>query len=147
MRRFPLLLKGVTSAYDLGASLESISQFKQDEASGLSARGFRVGPIITALGGYPDVAGQSHYLNYEVTNPSEARAAVVDLVKRGADFVKIAFEPGPTSAFWPVLRPQEVEAIVEETHARDRLVRHHVMRADLLESALDTGVENGMPIH
>jgi imidazolonepropionase-like amidohydrolase len=140
-RRFSFLLKGVTATCDLGAPLESMSQFEQDDTTGPSARGFRAGPIITAPGGYPDVAGQGRHLNYEVANPDEARAAVVDLVNRGADVIKIALEPGPTGASWPVLSPQEVSAIVEKAHARGRLVRAHVTRADLLDIALDAGVD------
>jgi imidazolonepropionase-like amidohydrolase len=87
-------------------------------------------------------------LNYEVANPDEARAAVADLVNRGADVIKIALEPGPTGVSWPVLSPQEVKAIAEEAHARGRLVRVHVTRADLLDVTLDAGVDviEHMPI-
>jgi imidazolonepropionase-like amidohydrolase len=147
-RRFSFLLKGVTATCDLGAQLESMSLFEQDDATGPSARGFRAGPIITTPGGYPDVAGQGHHLNYEVATPDEARAAVIDLVNRGADVIKIALEPGPTGASWPVLSPQEVSAIVEEAHIRGRLVRAHVTRADLLDIALDARVDviEHMPI-
>jgi imidazolonepropionase-like amidohydrolase len=140
-RRFSFLLKGVTSTCDLGAPLESMSQFGQDDTAGPSARGFRAGPIITAPGGYADVAGQGRHLNYEVANPDEARAAVVDLVNRGADFIKIALEPGPAGVSWPMLSLQQVTAIVEEAHARGRLVRAHLTRANLLEMALKAQVD------
>ncbi len=140
-RRFSFLLKGITTTCDLGAPLGSMSQFGQDDSAGPSARGFRAGPVITAPGGYPDVAGQGRHLNYEVANPEEARAAVADLVNRYADFIKIALEPGPAGASWPMLSPQEVSAIVEEAHARGRLVRAHVTRADLLDIALEAKVD------
>jgi imidazolonepropionase-like amidohydrolase len=140
-RRFSFLLEGVTATCDLGAPLESMPQFEQDDTTGPSARGFHAGPIITAPGGYPDAEGRGHHINYEVANPEEARAAVADLIQRGADVIKIVLEPGPIGVSWPVLSPQEVKAIVEEGHARGRLVRAHVTRADLLNVALDAGVD------
>jgi imidazolonepropionase-like amidohydrolase len=140
-RRFSFLLKGVTATCALGAPLESMSQFEQDDSPGPSARGFRAGPIITAPGGYPDVAGQGRRLNYEVANPDEARAAVADLVNRYADFIKIALEPGRAGASWPILSPQEVSAVVEEAHARGKLVRAHVTRTDQSDIGLEAKVD------
>jgi imidazolonepropionase-like amidohydrolase len=97
--------------------------------------------MITAPGGYPDAEGRGHHFNYEVANPDEARAAVADLVNRGADFIKIVLEPGPIGVSCPVPSPQEVKAIVEEAHARGKLVRAHVIHADFLDVALDAGVD------
>jgi imidazolonepropionase-like amidohydrolase len=140
-RRFSFLLEGVTATCDLGGPLESMSLFEQDDTTGPSARGFYAGPMITAPGGYPDAEGRGHHFNYEVANPDEARAAVADLIQRGSDVIKIVLEPGPIGVSWPVLSPQEVKAILEEAHARGRLVRAHVTRADLLDVALDAGVD------
>jgi imidazolonepropionase-like amidohydrolase len=140
-RRFSFLLKGVTVTCDMGAPMESISQFEQEDATGPSARGFRAGPIITAPNGYPDVLRRGHRLNYEVANSDEARAAIVDLVNHGVDVIKIALEPGPPGISWPVLSSEEVKAIAEEAHERGMLVRAHVTRADQLEIALDARVD------
>jgi imidazolonepropionase-like amidohydrolase len=121
--------------------LESMSQFEQNDNTGPSARGFQAGPIITAPGGYPDAGNQGHHLNYEVANIDEARTAVLDLVARGVDYIKIALEPGPAGYSWPVLSLQEVSAIVEEAHAHGLLVRAHVTMADQLDFALDAGID------
>jgi imidazolonepropionase-like amidohydrolase len=136
------LLSGVTSVCDLGFPVEDMPKFDENTFDQEPvARGFQAGPIITVPGGYPRVGGQVYHLSYEVTNPDEARAAVADLINRGADVIKIALEPGPTGASWPVLSLQEVKAIVEEAHGRGRLVRAHVTCADLLDVALDARVD------
>ena len=140
-RRFSFLLEGVTATCDLGGPLESMPQFEQNDTTGPSARGFYAGPIITAPGGYPDAEGRGHHINYEVANPDEARAAVADLIQHGSDVIKIVLEPGPIGVSWPVLSPQEVKTVVEEAHARGKLVRAHVIHADFLNISLNAGVD------
>jgi imidazolonepropionase-like amidohydrolase len=136
------LAKGVTTVCDLGAPLSMMPDFEQDQTSrGSAARGFRAGPIVTAPGGYP---GPFHgfALNYEVSTPDEARAAVLDLLERGADMIKLALEPGwdPHDP-WPVLDPEDVRAIVAEAHAHGVPVRAHVTQAAMLDVALEAGVD------
>ena len=143
MRRVYFLLKGVTSVCDMGSRLDEMQQFGQDHVSGPAARGFRAGPIITAPSGYPDVVFHAS-LNYEVTGPDEARAAVADLVNRGADAIKIALEPGSAQEPWPMLNLQEVKAIVQAAHERGKLVRAHLEHTDgtdLLEIVVESGVD------
>jgi len=144
IRRVYFLLKGVTSVCDMGSRLNEMPQFEQDHVSGPAARGFRSGPIVTAPGGYPDVVFHAS-LNYEVTGPDEAQAAVADLVNRGADAIKIALEPGSAQEPWPMLNLQEVEAIVQAAHERGRLVRAHVGRTDGTK-VLDIVVESGVDV-
>ncbi len=141
IRRNDFLLQGVTSVCDLGSTLQEMQDFKQDFIStDPAARGFRAGPIITVLGGYPGVLWGSR-LNYEVKNPDEARVAVVDLASRGADVIKIALEPGSAQNSWPTLDMAEVKAIVEEAHTHGLLVRAHLQKTALLDLVLDTGVD------
>ena len=144
MRRVYFLLKGVTSVCDMGSRLDEMQQFAQDHVSGPAARGFRAGPMITAPGGYPDIVWHAS-LNYEVTGPDEARAAVADLVNRGADAIKITLEPGSAQEPWPMLNLEEVKAIVQAAHERGRLVRAHVGRTDGTE-VLDIVVESGVDV-
>jgi imidazolonepropionase-like amidohydrolase len=144
MRRVYFLLRGVTSVCDMGSRLDEMQQFSQDHVSGPAARGFRAGPIITAPGGYPDVFWHAS-LNYEVTGPDQARAAVADLVNRGADAIKIALEPGSAQEPWPMLNLQEVKAIVQAAHERGKLVRAHVGRIDGTD-VLDIVVESGVDV-
>jgi enamidase len=117
-------------------------QFAEDHKLGPAARGFKSGPIITVPGGYPDNVWHGN-LNYEVATPDEARAAVADLVDRGADVIKIALEPGGQGT-WPTLDLQQVKTIVEEAHTHGILVRAHIGRSDVtdvLGIVLESGVD------
>jgi len=144
VRRVYFMLKGVTSVCDMGSRLGELPQFEHDHAIGPAARGFRAGPIITAPGGYPDIYWHAS-LSYEITGTNEARVAVVDLVNRGADVIKIALEPGSAQEPWPMLDLQEVKAIVQAAHERGRLVRAHVGRTDGTQ-VLDIVVESGVDV-
>ncbi len=143
VRRVNFLLMGVTSVCDMGSPLEQMPQFAQDHKFGPAARGFKSGPIITVPGGYPDNIWHAD-VNYEVTTTEEARAAVADLVNRGADVIKIALEPGSKEDTWPMLDLGQVRTIVEEAHAHGKLVRAHVgltKETDVLEIVLKSGVD------
>ena len=140
MRRL-FLVSGVTSVCDVGLSLEDMPEF--DEATlghDLVARGFRAGPILTAPGGLPGaVLGRD--LSYEVKTPHEARAAVVDLHQRGADFIKVYLQREDGGVEHPMLTEQQLAAIVDEAHAPGLLVRAHVSYASLLNMAVQAGVD------
>jgi imidazolonepropionase-like amidohydrolase len=132
---------GVTSVCDLGSPIEHMDDFLQDRSNGqLVARGFRTGPIVTAPGGLPDVVLHAD-LNYEVGTPEEARNGVADLVDRGADVIKVYLQSTADGESYPMLGDTELEAIVDEAHARGIMVRAHVTDLDLMPLALDTGVD------
>ena len=142
LRGLVFLTKGVTSVCNVGAPLDKMAQLGQerDGRGSPAARGFRAGPILTAPGGYPGpVSGLSHA--YEVKDPNEARSAVADLVDRGADVIKIALETGSGDNRWPVLSLEQVRAIVSEAHARGRLVRAHLQQNEMLDRAIQGGVD------
>jgi imidazolonepropionase-like amidohydrolase len=127
----------------MGSTIEEMPAFAKDYASGPSARGFRSGPMITVHGGYPDIVWHGD-LNYEVATPDEARAAVAELASRGADVIKIPLEPGSAEDPWPMLDLPRVQAIVQEAHARGKLVRAHVGRTnetDVIGIVLKGGVD------
>jgi enamidase len=140
--RRAFLTDGVTTVCNLGTTLERLPLF--DSASvpeGPAARGFWAGPIITAPGGYPGPVYGFEF-TYEVGSPAEARAAVADLLDRGADMIKIALAPGDPREPWPVLDLARVEEIVEEAHGRGVLVRAHVFEPFLVEDiVLPAGVD------
>jgi imidazolonepropionase-like amidohydrolase len=72
-----------------------------------------------------------------VGSVDEARAAVTDLLDRGASVIKIALVPGPG-----LLDLTRTRAIVEEAHARGVLVRAHVFLPYLVEEiVLPAGVD------
>jgi imidazolonepropionase-like amidohydrolase len=140
--RRAFLTDGVTTVCNVGTSLDQLSGF--DEASapeGPAARGYWAGPIITAPDGYPGTV-YGFQFNYEVGSPEEARAAVADLLDRGASMIKITLAPGDPRDPWPILDLERVRAIVEEAHARGVLVRAHVFEPYLVEDiVLPTGID------
>jgi len=140
--RRAFLTDGVTAVCNLGTTLERLPLF--DSAlvgEGPAARGYWAGPIITAPGGYPGPVYGFEF-TWEVESPAEARAAVADLLDRGADMIKIALAPGDPRDPWPVLDLARVRAIVEEAHGRGVLVRAHVFEPYLVEDiVLPAGVD------
>ncbi|MFG1690738.1 amidohydrolase family protein [Gemmatimonadota bacterium] len=140
--RRTFLLDGVTTVCNLGTSLDRLPMFEDVSVpEGPAARGYWAGPIITAPGGYPGPVYGSQF-SYEVGSPEEARAAVTDLLDRGASVIKIALAPGDPRNPWPVLDLDRVGAIVEEAHARGAMVRAHVFEPYLVEEiVLPAGVD------
>ena len=140
-RRTLFLLNGVTSVCDLGIPLFMMKGFEEEGfKAGPAARGFKAGPFITVPGGYPGAA-MERSMNYEIQGAVEAEAAVRDLHARGVDYIKVALEPGYDGENWPMLNVKELRAVVATAHANDRLVRAHVTKSDLLEIALEAGVD------
>jgi enamidase len=140
--RRAFLIDGVTTVCNLGTSLDRLPMFEDVSVSeGPAARGYWAGPIITAPGGYPGPVYGSQF-SYEVGSPEEARAAVTDLLDRGASMIKIALAPGDPRNPWPILDLARVQAIVEEAHSRGVVVRAHVFEPYLVEDiVLPAGVD------
>lgn len=140
--RHNLLMDGVTSVCDLGSPLRAMHNFERelDWYSRPTARGFKAGPILAAVGGYPATVYGSSW-HYGVSTLPEAEAAVLDLLDRGADVIKIALEPGHRQKPWPVLSVEQVRVIVDVAHAHNVPVRAHVRRVEMLDIALDAGVD------
>ncbi len=140
--RRAFLIDGVTTVCNLGTTLDRLAMFDDARViEGPAARGYWAGPIITASGGYPGPVYGSQF-SYEVGSPAEARAAVTDLLDRGASMIKIALAPGDPQNPWPVLDLARVQAIVKEAHARGVLVRAHVFEPYLVEDiVLPAGVD------
>jgi len=140
-RRF--LEEGVTAVCDLGTPLREMPLFAETESTtGLAARVFYAGPIITAPGGYPDGLYHTDGFNYEVATPEEAREAVRDMVARGASTIKIALDPS-----WnrknplPMLDLETAKAIVDEAHAHGLLVHAHMIQITYFPLALEAGID------
>lgn len=140
--RRAFLTDGVTAICNLGTSLDRLALFDSASATeGPAARGYWAGPIITAPGGYPGPVYGSQF-SYEVGSPAQARAAVTELLDRGASMIKIALAPGDPRNPWPIMDLARVQAIVAAAHARGVLVRAHVFEPFVLEDiALPAGVD------
>jgi len=85
----PLLLaNGVTGVRDMGGDLDSLLTWKREIEAGTL-----VGPHIVACGPFLVGSGNKTEEQYPIANVDEARAAVRDLKRRGAEFIKIISVP------------------------------------------------------
>ena len=85
----PLLLaNGITGVRDMGGDLDVLLGWKREVESGTL-----LGPHIVAAGPFLVAGGKKTPEQYPVANAEEARAAVRDLKKRGAGFIKIISLP------------------------------------------------------
>jgi imidazolonepropionase-like amidohydrolase len=91
----PLLLaNGVTGVRDMGGDLEVLLAWKRDVESGTL-----LGPHIVAAGPWLAADGNKTPEQYPVADADEARAAVRDLKRRGADFIKVISLPSKEAFF------------------------------------------------
>jgi imidazolonepropionase-like amidohydrolase len=91
----PLLIaNGITGVRDMGGDLEALLAWKRDIESGAL-----IGPHIYAAGPWLAGRGKKSPEQYPVANAVEARAAVDELKKRGADFIKIITLPSREAFF------------------------------------------------
>jgi len=91
----PLLIaNGITGVRDMGGDLDALLSWKRDVEGGSL-----LGPHIYASGPWLAARGRKTPEQLPVTNAEEARAAVRDLKKRGADFIKIISLPSREAFF------------------------------------------------
>ncbi len=91
----PLLLaNGITGVRDMGGDLDALLSWQRDTESGAL-----LGPHIVASGPFLAASGRKTPEQYPVANAAEARAAVDDLKKRGANFIKIITLPSRDAFF------------------------------------------------
>ncbi len=132
---------GVTTMCDCGSWNRNGFALKEGLAEGL-IEGPRVlvsGPPLTITGGH------LWYMGGEADGVDAVRARVRDMVKQGADFIKIAASGGSTSTSDPyraAYSATELNAIVEEAHNRNRPVLAHCRCTDAINLALDAGVDS-----
>jgi imidazolonepropionase-like amidohydrolase len=85
----PLLLaNGITGVRDMGGELEVLLAWKRDVENGTV-----LGPHLVVGGPWLASGGRKTPEQYPVKDADEARAAVRDLKRRGADFIKIISLP------------------------------------------------------
>lgn len=91
----PLLLaNGITGVRDMGGDLDALLSWERDIESGAL-----LGPHIVAAGPFLAASGKKTPEQYPVANATEARAAVDELKKRGANFIKIITMPSRDAFF------------------------------------------------
>lgn len=140
------LALGVTSICDLGSGLSKLKQFESEFSGGsIIARGFRAGPIITAVNGLPGIAFDSSW-RYDACRETDSVEKAItitrDLLDSGIDIVKIYLENHVIG--YPIqkmLNLQQVKAIAQETHKKGKLLRAHLTDMDNLELAYKGDVD------
>ncbi len=123
MRQF--IEYGVTTVRDTGGYDPTLVEpFKQGQPGW--PRWFGAGPILDGVPPSP-----WHWIR-QVGEPAAAREAVARLIDEGVDFLKAYVE----------LKPEVLQAIVEEAHSRGVRVTAHVGHQTTVEEAVRIGVDS-----
>ncbi len=134
------LFSGVTTLRDLGAKNRTTFALRESMEAGLA-----VGSRLI-LSGRPVaiVGGHLSYFGIQATGPDECRAAVRQLVKEGADFIKITATGGSTATSFPLLPSftvPELKAIIEEAHKFGVHAAAHCASSQGMVNCLDAGID------
>ena len=138
------LFSGVTTIRENGP--KNMTMFRLRDAIN---EGLAVGPRMVLCGRpVAIIGGHMGYFGGEVTGPVEARALTRQLIKEGADYIKIAATGGSTRTSFP-LRPSfnadEMTAITGEAHKFGKLTAAHCVSSQGVANSLEADVD--MIIH
>ena len=138
------LFTGVTTMRENGP--KNMTMFRLREAIN---QGISVGPRMVLCGRpVAIIGGHMGYFGTEATGPNQARAATRQLIKEGADYIKITATGGSTRTSFP-LRPSfnvdELTAITEEARKFGKLTATHCTSTQGIINSLDADVD--MIIH
>lgn len=135
------LLSGVTTMRDCGG--KGSLTFRLREAI---RRGIVRGPRLI-LSGRPltITGGHCHYFGGEVDGPEGMRQSARQVLKEGADFVKIMASGGGTPgtyAQFPSYEVDEMRAAIGEAHKVNKPASCHCIAAESIARALDAGTDH-----
>ncbi len=135
------LQSGITAVRDMGAARATVFDVRRSMAlgHGQGARILACGQPITITGGH------TWYLGGEADGEDALRRKVREMVKLGADFIKVMASGGGTvgTASWlPAFRPQELAAITDEAHRMERRVAMHCLCAAATDAAIAAGADH-----
>ena len=134
------LYSGVTTVRDCGAKNRTVFMLRQAVEMGIA-----LAPRLV-LAGRPMaiVGGHLSYFGIQATGEVECRAAVRQLIKEGADYIKITASGGSTTTSFP-LRPSfnvdELTAICDEAHKFGKHAAAHCTSSQALLNVLDAGID------
>jgi len=134
------LFSGVTTVRDCGAKNRTTFMLRSAVEMGITPA-----PRLL-LAGRPMaiVGGHLSYFGIQATGPEECRANVRQLIKEGADFIKITATGGSTRTSHP-LRPsfnvEELTAICDEAHRFGKHTAAHCASSEGMVNALTAGVD------
>ena len=121
---------GILAAVDLAAPLSTLETNPEPLLLEL-----RTGPMLTAPGGYPTQGWGQNGFGWEVADVEEAEVAARQLIKSGADLLKVPF------AGEPELSDAEVLAITEIAHAAGKKVAAHALSDEQAARARSLGCD------
>ena len=134
------LYSGVTTLRDCGAKNSTTFMLRQAVDLGIvpAPRLILAGRPVAIIGGHLS------YFGTAATGVDECRAAVRQLIKEGADFIKITATGGSTRTSHP-LRPsfnvEELRAICEEAHRFGKHAAAHCASSQGMANSLDAGID------
>ncbi len=131
---------GVTTLRDNGSRNRVTFDLREGALRGYATtpRLFLCGRPVTLTGGH------FHWCNQEADGITGVRRAVRQLVKDGADHIKIMAAGGGTTITdnrRPSYTIEELRAIVDETHNMGKLTTAHCLATQSLTNALEAGVD------
>ena len=123
-----LLRAGVTSAADLGSTLDILETRRQIDAGEIPGpRLIIAGPQITRFA--PPFGGEgSHRI---IETPQQAARAAEELIDSGVDIIKI----------WFGMDEADMRAVVDAAHARGVMVHAHLYEPERIRAAVNAGVD------
>ena len=134
------LYSGVTTLRDCGAKNRTTFLLREAVEMGIvpAPRLVLAGRPVAIIGGHLS------YFGTTATGVDECRAAVRQLIKEGADFIKITATGGSTRTSHP-LRPsfnlEELRAICEEAHRFGKHAAAHCASSQGMVNSLDAGID------
>jgi hypothetical protein len=123
---------GVVAVRDLGAPPLDAARWRRLPAPHVEV----AGPLLTAPGGYPSTSWGSRGFAAFVDDIDQATRLVSGLAPQ-VDVVKLALEPNGG----PVPTAPVAAAVVAAAHAAGRKVICHALTVEMVERALDAGVD------
>ena len=134
------LYSGVTTLRDCGAKNRTTFLLREAVEMGIvpSPRLILAGRPIAIIGGHLS------YFGIQATGTTECRAAVRQLIKEGADFIKVTATGGSTRTSHPLspsFNLDEFSAICDEAHKFGKQVSAHCTSSKGMEYALEAGVD------
>ena len=134
------LFSGVTSIRENGPKNDTMFRLRDATNQGIT-----IGPRMVLCGRpLAIIGGHMGYFGSEVTGPVEARAMTRQIIKEGADYIKITATGGSTRTSFP-LRPSfdvdELRAITDEAHKFGKLTAAHCASTQGTINSLDAGVD------
>ena len=134
------LYSGVTTLRDCGAKNSTTFMLRQAVDLGIvpAPRLILAGRPVAIIGGHLS------YFGTAATGVDECRAAVRQLIKEGADFIKITATGGSTRTSHP-LRPsfnvEELRAICDEAHRFGKHAAAHCASSQGMVNSLEAGID------